>query len=99
MRGTPVQAKVKCGRRSQVCESGEKHLKVHLSVNLNRRTRCCYVGQARKEAVSLLLREYQRAWKIIGDNTEVNLELLRGEHAGRQIRRRACEAVGHFLSW
>lgn len=89
MRGSLVQTKVKCGRKGCVCESGEKHVKVHLSVNLNGRTRGCYVGQAREAAVSALLMEYQRAWKIIGDLTEVNLELLRGEHAGGRRRRRA----------
>lgn len=89
MRGTLVETKVKCGRKGCVCESGAKHVKVHLSVNLNGRTRGCYVGQARQEAVSLLLTEYQRAWKIIGDLTEVNLELLRGEHAGGRRSKRA----------
>ena len=88
MRGSLVQTKVKCGRKGCVCESGQKHVKVHLSVNLNGRTRGCYVGQAREEAVSVLLTEYQRAWKIIGDLTEVNLELLRGEHAGGRRRKR-----------
>lgn len=89
MRGSLVQTKVKCGRKGCVCEAGEKHVKVHLSVNLNGRTRGCYVGQAREEAVSALLMEYQRAWKIISDLTEVNLELMRGEHAGGRNRRRA----------
>jgi hypothetical protein len=89
MRGSLVQTKVRCGRKGCVCESGEKHLKVHLSVNLNGRTRGCYVGRAREEAVGALLTEYQRAWKIISDLTEVNLELLRGEHAGGRKRGRA----------
>jgi hypothetical protein len=89
MRGSLVQTKVRCGRKGCVCESGEKHVKVHLSVNLNGRTRGCYVGQAREETVSALLTEYQRVWKIIGDLTEVNLELLRGEHAGGRRGRRA----------
>lgn len=89
MRGSLVQTPVKCGRKSCVCESGEKHIKVHLSVNLNGRTRGCYVGQGREQAVAALLREYQRAWKIIGELTEVNLELLRGEHAGGRRRKRS----------
>ena len=89
MRGSLVQTKFKCGRKGCVCEAGEKHVKVHLSVNLNGRTRGCYVGKAREEAVSALLTEYQRAWKLISDLTEVNLALLRGEHAGGRRRRRA----------
>jgi hypothetical protein len=89
MRGSLVQTRVKCGRKGCICESGEKHIKVHLSVNLRGRTHGCYVGQAREAAVSALLREYQHAWRIIGDLTEVNLELLRGEHAGGQRRTRS----------
>jgi len=89
MRGSLVQTKVRCGRKGCVCESGEKHVKVHLSVNLNGRTRGCYVGQSREETVSVLLREYQRAWRIIGDLTAVNLELLRGKHAGGRKRGQA----------
>jgi hypothetical protein len=34
--------------------------------------------------VAGLIREYQRAWHIIEQLTEVNLELLRGEHPSGQ---------------
>ncbi len=87
MRRSPVQTRVKCGRKGCVCESGEKHVKLHLPVNLHGRTHGRYVGQARKAAVAGPLREYERAWRIIGDLTKVNLELLRGEHAGGRRRR------------
>ena len=66
MRGTLIQAHVKCGRKGCVCEHGEKH----------------------EESVASLVREYQRARHIIEKLTEVNLELLRGEHPGGQIRSR-----------
>lgn len=89
MRGSLVQTRVKCGRKGCMCESGEKHIKPHLSVNLHGRTRGCYVGHVREAAVSALLREYQHAWRIIEDLTEVNLELLRGEHAGGRRRKRS----------
>lgn len=88
MRGSLVQTRVKCGRKGCICESGDKHVKLHLSVNLKGRTRGCYVGQGRQAVVAALLREYERAWRIIGDLTEVNLELLRGEHAGGRRRKR-----------
>ena len=81
MRGTLVQTKVRCGRKGCICETGEKHVKVHLSLNLHGRTRGCYVG-GREEAVGDLIREYQRAWHIIEQLTEVNLELIRGNHPG-----------------
>jgi hypothetical protein len=32
--------------------------------------------------VANLIREYQRAWHIIEQLTEVNLELIRGNHPG-----------------
>ena len=38
MRGTVVEIGVKCGRPGCPCEQGEKHRKVHLSVNLQGRT-------------------------------------------------------------
>ena len=88
MRGTLVQTKVRCGRKGCVCETGEKHVKVHLSLNLHGRTRGCYVGE-REEAVAALIREYQRAWHLIEQLTEVNLELIRGNHpGGRRSKKR-----------
>jgi hypothetical protein len=88
MRGTLVCARVKCGRKGCQCETGEKHEKVHLCLNFQGRTRNRYVGRARKEEVACLVREYQRTWHIIEQLTEVNLELLRGEHPGGALRRK-----------
>lgn len=89
MRGTLIQARVKCGRKGCECETGAKHEKVHLSLNLHGRTRGCYVGEARRGEVDKLIREYQRAWHIIEQLTEVNLELMRGAHpGGRSVRRK-----------
>ena len=88
MRGTLIQAQVKCGRKGCECERGEKHEKVHLCLNLHGRTRNLYVGRAREESVASLVREYQRARHIIEKLTEVNLELLRGEHPGGRMRSR-----------
>jgi hypothetical protein len=87
MRGTLVKTKVRCGRKGCICETGEKHEKIHLSVNLHGRTRGCYVG-GREEAVASLIREYQRAWHIIEQLTEVNLELTRGDHPGGRRRKK-----------
>ena|SRR2546428_2431820 len=89
MRGTLVQMKVRCGRKGCTCETGEKHEKVHLSVNLGGRTRGCYVGRGREETVAGLLAEYQVAWRIIQELTEVNLALLRGDHPGGRRRKTA----------
>jgi len=86
MRGTLIQAHVRCGRKGCECEQGEKHEKVHLCLNLHGRTRTLYVGRAREESVAGLVREYQRARHIIEKLTEVNLDLLRGEHPGGQMR-------------
>jgi hypothetical protein len=88
MRGSLVKTKVRCGRKGCVCETGEKHEKVHLSLTLQGRTRGCYVGRGREEAVASLINEYQRAWHIIEQLTEINLELLRGDHPGGQKRNR-----------
>ena len=92
MRGTVLQVGVKCGRAGCGCERGEKHRKVHLSVNLGGRTRGCYLGREREGLVAPLIAEYQRAWRVINALTTVNLALVRGTHPGgraRQKRRRA----------
>ena len=88
MRGSLVKTMVRCGRKGCVCETGEKHEKIHLSLNIHGHTRGCYVGRGREEAVANLIREYQRARHVIEQLTEVNLELLRGNHPGGQIRSR-----------
>src|SRR3990170_1392282 len=92
MRGTVIRVGVKCGRAGCGCERGEKHRKVHLSVNLGGRTRGCYLGREREALVAPLIAEYQRAWRVINALTTVNLALVRGTHPGgraRQKRRRA----------
>jgi hypothetical protein len=88
MRGSLVKTRVRCGRKGCVCQAGDKHEKVHLSLNVQGRTRGCYVGKNREEAVASLIREYQRAWNIIEQLTEVNLELMRGDHPGGQRRKK-----------
>lgn len=91
MRGTVVEVGVKCGRPGCVCGQGEKHRKVHLSLNLGGRTRGCYLGEERAAAVAPLIAEYERAWRLINQLTAVNLELLRGRHpGGRPPKRRAA---------
>ena len=82
MRGTVVEVGVKCGRPGCACAQGEKHRKVHLSLNLGGRTRGCYLGEARAAAVAPLIAEYERAWRLINELTAVNLALLRGTHPG-----------------
>ncbi len=90
MRGTISQVGVKCGRPGCACAEGVKHRKVHLSVNLDGRTRSCYLGREREARVAPLLAEYERAWRLINDLTAVNLALLRGTHPGGSTRRRTA---------
>ena len=88
MRGTIVERGVRCGRATCACTRGEPHRKVYLSVNVRGRTQGAYLGQGRVAAVAPLVAEYQRAWGLINALTEVNLELLRGDHPGGRPRRR-----------
>ena len=92
MRGTVIQVGVKCGRAGCGCERGEKHRKVHLSVNLGGRTRGCYLGREREPLVAPLIAEYQRAWRVINALTTVNLALVRGTHPGGRARRKRRRA-------
>jgi hypothetical protein len=89
MRGTVVEVGVKCGRPGCACAQGAKHPKLPLSVNLQGRTRGCYLGQEREAVVAPLIAEYQRAWGLINALTAVNLALLRGTHPGGRTGRRA----------
>ena len=89
MRGSIGEVGVKCGRPGCACAQGVKHRKLHLSVNLQGRTRSCYLGRERAAQVAPLIAEYERAWRLINDLTAVNLALLRGAHAGGPRRRQA----------
>ncbi len=82
MRGTISEVGVTCGRPGCACTQGVKHRKLHLSVNLDGRTRSCYLGREREARVAPLLAEYARAWGLINALTAVNLALLRGAHPG-----------------
>lgn len=77
MRGSLYTAHVRCGAPNCACANGEKHKKIHISVNLKGRTRGAYIGKSRADAVQGLIDEYQRAWRIIEKLTEINLDLLR----------------------
>ena len=88
MRGTIGTLGVKCGRPDCHCAQGEKHQKVHLSVNLHGRTQSCYLGHEREALVAPLIAEYARAWRLINDLTAVNLALIRGTHPGGTPRPR-----------
>lgn len=77
MRGSLYTALVRCGSPTCDCAQGIKHEKQHLSVKLHGRNRNVYVGVPRANEVAALIAEYHRAWRIIDELTEVNIELLR----------------------
>ena len=86
MRGSLVTTGVRCGAPNCECAKGHKHQKVHLSVNLKGRTRTAYVGEKRADQVQELLDEYRRAWRLIEELTEINLELLRPTKSRKAAR-------------
>lgn len=89
MRGSLVTARVRCGAPGCECAKGEKHRKVHISVNIKGRTRGAYVGEPRSGQVETLLAEYRHAWRVINELTEVNLELLRptrNRKVGKEVK-------------
>ena len=90
MRGSIGTVGVKCGRAGCACTQGVKHRKIHLSVNLQGRTRSCYLGHEREGLVAPLIAEYERAWRLINALTAVNLALLRGTHPGGARQRRGA---------
>lgn len=86
MRGSVYTTYVRCGAPGCDCVTGEKHAKVHLSVNMKGRTRTAYVGERRAEEVGAWIAEYHRAWRLIEELTEVNLELLRPSKSGKAAK-------------
>jgi hypothetical protein len=88
MRGSLYTAHVRCGSPKCECATGVKHEKQHLSVKLHGRNRNVYVGEQRASEVAALVAEYNRAWRIIDELTEVNIELLRATSARGGARER-----------
>ena len=89
MRGTVYERLRKCGRRSCTCagKEGPKHTTRQLVVNLKGRVHTRYVRTGEMEKVQALVAAYAELWEIVTELTEVNLELLRGEHPGGRFRR------------
>jgi hypothetical protein len=77
MRGSLYTAHVRCGAPNCACTKGLKHETQHLSVKLHGRNRNVYVGAQRAQEVAALIDEYQHAWRLIDELTEINIELLR----------------------
>lgn len=89
MRGTVYERPRKCGRSSCSCAGAEgpKHTTRQLVVNLKGRTHTRYVRTGEMEKVQALVAAYAELWEIVTELTEVNLELLHGEHPGGRFRR------------
>ena len=89
MRGTVYERPRKCGRSSCTCAGAEgpKHTTRQLVVNLKGRTHTRYVRTGEMEKVQALVAAYAELWEIVTELTEVNLELLHGEHPGGRFRR------------
>ena len=89
MRGTVYERPRKCGRSSCTCAGadGPKHTTRQLVVNLKGRTHTRYVRTGEMEKVQALVAAYAELWEIVTELTEVNLELLHGEHPGGRFRR------------
>lgn len=89
MRGNVYERPRKCGRSSCTCAGAEgpKHTTRQLVVNLKGRTHTRYVRTGEMEKVQALVAAYAELWEIVTELTEVNLELLHGEHPGGRFRR------------
>lgn len=93
MRGTVYVRDRKCGRASCACaKGGPKHSTRQLVVHLKGKTQTRYVRTGAMERVQGLIAVYDQLWQIVNQLTEVNLELLRGEHPGGPRNRRSKRA-------
>ena len=81
-RGAVYEKTRKCGRASCHCATGgERHLTRMFSVILKGRTYSRYVRLEEYEEVQRQTAAYQRLWEIVGELTEVNLDLLQARRA------------------
>ena len=97
MRGSLTQQRVRCGQPGCECARGLGHLKTHLSVHLDGKTRTLYVNREREAEIRGLLAAYEQVWDAINQLTAVNLQLLRGERS-RAPRRRTARAAARTRS-
>ena len=88
MRGTVCERLRKCGRKSCECANGgDRHNTRQLVVHFKGKVHTRYVRTGDMERVKGLAAAYEELWAIVTELTEVNLELLRGEHPGGRPRR------------
>jgi len=81
-RGGVYEKTRKCGRATCHCATGgERHLTRMFSVILKGRTYSRYVRLEEYEEVQRQTAAYQRLWEMVGELTEINLDLLQARRA------------------
>ena len=81
-RGSVYEKTRKCGRATCHCATGgERHLTRMFSVILKGRTYSRYVRLEEYEEVQRQTAAYQRLWEMVGELTEINLDLLQARRA------------------
>ena len=81
-RGAVYEKTRKCGRATCHCATGgERHLTRMFSVILKGRTYSRYVRLEEYEEVQRQTAAYQRLWEMVGELTEINLDLLQARRA------------------
>jgi len=85
LRASLITRYTSCGKPGCKCMSGEKHGPFYaLSVTVAPgKTRQIYVRQEDLETVSAQVENYDRLWRAIVEISNINVELLRAQAAGR----------------
>ncbi len=78
MRGSLIERKVRCGKKTCRCATGEGHLSYYLSsLGKKGRTRLDYVPFSWVPLVRERLDKHRLTQEIVAELTEINLELMR----------------------
>ncbi|MHB1128416.1 MAG: DUF6788 family protein [Bacillota bacterium] len=78
MRGSLIERKVRCGKKTCRCATGEGHLSFYLSsLDKRGRTRLDYVPFSWVPLVRERLDKHRLTQEILAELTEINLELMR----------------------
>ena len=82
VRGSLVETGKKCGRRACPCARGQLHPHRYLSTGTKEGNRIVYVSDRERSAFAEGIRQYERAWELICEISQINIKLIKeAEHA------------------
>jgi hypothetical protein len=85
---TLVRLMNKCGRKGCHCATGEGHPTYYLKSSRKGKMITRYVSKDRLDEVRAWIREYKRVKRLVGEITDLTLELMAAEAQARRKEKR-----------